>query len=387
MIISFTQEEKNWLGERWSIKPGCPDYVRLSLEEKLTLFDLYDSFFEDDNVEELRERIEALKTERKKVMEVKCSFSDVSEHDMDLLFLEEFVCSTDFVRIFTEAAGIGFSRVLSVHSSKKDVALGESDMTVVIKSGDEKIGLLIEDKIDALAMPEQAARYTLRGRKCVEKGEYDRFFVFIIAPEKYLSQNDEAQKYPYKIEYERILEYFEELQEYDRRAVFKIQQIKLAIDKQKKGYQIEEDRAVTDFWIKYSEYQKKNNPGLLFVYNGEIKGSKAKWPQFNTVLDGLYMYHKTEQGAVDLTFDICGDRILEVEQLLSNSVGDYLKNGFTVHRTGKSAAVRLSVPALNLHKPFESQIELIRICFEAIQKMSDTAKLFNFETVYGLLKK
>ena len=107
-----------------SIKPGCPDYVRLSLEEKLKLFDLYDDFSEEDNCEEIRQRIETLKSERKKVMEVKCSFSDVSEHDMDLLFLEEFVCSTDFVRIFTEAAGIGFSRVLSVHSSKKTLLSG-----------------------------------------------------------------------------------------------------------------------------------------------------------------------------------------------------------------------------------------------------------------------
>ena len=320
-------------------------------------------------------------------MEVKCIFSDVSEHDMDMLFLEEFVCSTDFVRIFTETAGIDFSRVLSVYSSKTDVALGESDMTVVVKSGDEKIGLLIEDKIDALAMPEQAARYTLRGRKGIEQGEYDRFFVFIIAPRKYLYQNAEAQKYPYKIEYEQVLEYFEKLRKFDHRAVFKIQQIKQAIDKQKKGYQVEEDPAVTEFWSKYSEYQKKYYPGLLFVYSGEVKGSKATWPQFNTVIDGLYMYHKTEQGAVDLTFDRCADKILAVEQLLSNAVGDYLNKGFTVHRTGKSAAVRLAVPVLNLHKPFDSQWEYIQPCFEAIQKMSDTVKLFKFETVYGLLSK
>ena len=321
-------------------------------------------------------------------MDTKCFFRDVTEHDMDLLFLEEFVCSQDFVSIFTEKAGIDFSRVLSVYSSKTDVALGESDMTVVVKSGEQKIGLLIEDKIDALAMPEQSARYSLRGQKGIETGEYDRFFVFIIAPKQYLTQNAEAQKYPLKIEYERILDYFEKLKKQgDSRAAFKIQQIKQAIEKQKKGYQVEEDRAVTEFWGNYSDYQKKHYPGVLLVYNGEKKGAKSKWPQFNTFIEGLYMYHKTESGYVDLTFDRCADRILEVEQLLLDTVDDYSQKGYTVNRTGKSAAIRLSVPLLDLHKPFEDQIGEIKLCFEAINKMTEVAKRLPFATVSTLINK
>ena len=127
-------------------------------------------------------------------MKTICRFSDVSEHDMDMLFLEEFVCSEEFTRIFTDMVGVSDPKVLSVHSSKTDVSLGESDMTVVVQSNNERIGLLIEDKIAAIAMPEQSARYSLRGRKGIERGDYDRFFVFIIAPQKYLSQNAEAQK-------------------------------------------------------------------------------------------------------------------------------------------------------------------------------------------------
>lgn len=314
---------------------------------------------------------------------VLCTFSDVSEHDMDLLFLEEFVCSEVFTRIFTDSVGINDATVLSIHSSKTDVSLGESDMTVMVESQGEKIGLLIEDKIDAIAMPEQAARYTLRGQKGVQRGDYSRFFVFIIAPRKYLSQNSEAKKYPNRIEYERVLSYFENMNE--PRAAFKIQQIKQAIEKQKKGYQVEMDPAVTDFWSRYADYQKENYPGVLFLYNNEIKGANATWPRFNTIHSGLYMYHKTEFGVVDMTFEGCPERILEIEQLLKDTIGDYLANGFTVQKTGKSAAVRLVVPILDLHKSFDAQKELIKAGFEAIQTMSDTAKRFPPSTVAKIL--
>ncbi len=304
---------------------------------------------------------------------------------MDMLFLEEFVCSSRFMRIFTDAIGINDAKVLSVFSSNTYPGLGESDMTVVVEANGEKIGLLIEDKIDAIAMPEQAARYTQRGQKGIEQGDYERFFVFIIAPKKYLSQNTESQKYPNRIEYETILTYFEGLDE--PRAPFKIQQIKQAIKKQKKGYQVEMDQAVTEFWSKYAEFRKENYPGVLFNYYGEIKGANATWPRFQTVFEGLYMNHKTEFGFIDMTFEKCANRIVQIEKLLEDTVGDYLKNGFTVHRTGKSAAVRLIVPIIDVHKSFESQRDEIKICFEAIRKMSETAKLFPYSEVAQLLGK
>lgn len=316
---------------------------------------------------------------------INCFFSDVSEHDMDLLFLEEFVCSKEFLTIFTSQIGIKCERVISVYSSKTDVSLGESDITVIIESNGEKIGLLIEDKIDAVAMPEQALRYNKRGQKGIEHGDYTRFFVFIIAPRKYLSQNNEAQNYQYKVEYETILSYFESIN--DARAPFKIKQIKQAIDKQKKGYQVEIDPLVTEFWNKYSEYQKTYYPELYFLYNGEAKGANATWTRFRTVIDGVYMYHKTEFGYVDLTLDKCADKIIEIERLLSDSVGDFIKEGYTVHKTNKSAAIRLIVPILDLHKPFNQQKNNVEKGFAAVKKISEMVKLFDVKTIYSLIQK
>lgn len=316
---------------------------------------------------------------------IQCYFGDVYEHDMDLLFLEEFVCSDDFLQIFTEQIGIHNAKVLSVYSSKTDILLGESDITVVLETNGEKIGLLIENKIDALAMPEQAARYALRGQKGVEKGDYDRFFVFIIAPKKYLLQNSEAKKYPHSVEYERVLSYFENHK--DSRSEFKIQQIRQAIDKQKKGYQVEMDKAVTEFWNNYLEYQRMHYPEVDFIYRGEIKGANATWPRFRTVIDGLYLFHKSEFGFVDLTFDNCGDKIVAVERLLSDTVGDYLKQGYSVHKTSKSAAIRIMVPITDFHRPFEEQSDKVETVFKSIKKMTELAKLLSYQGVMNLLMK
>lgn len=52
---------------------------------------------------------------------------------------------------------------------------GESDITVVIEMEGRRYALLIEDKIDALAMPDQQFRYTTRGDKVIAKQEYDEY--------------------------------------------------------------------------------------------------------------------------------------------------------------------------------------------------------------------
>ena len=306
---------------------------------------------------------------------IDCKFSDVTEHDMDMLFLEEFVSSKAFLDIFTKPIGISSAKVVSVQSSKTDVLLGESDMTITIEKDSERIGLLIENKIDAIAMHCQAERYFLRGEKSISAGEFDKYFVFIIAPREYMKNNSEAQKYPNKVEYESVLDYFKSLKE--PRAEFNIQQINQAIEKQKKGYQVEIDVAVTEFWKKYSEYQKQFYSDLYFIYNYEAKGANATWPRFRTVVDGLYILHKAESGFVDLTIEGYADKIVDVEHMLDQTIENRLSEGLTVHKTGKSAAVRSLVPALDFHKPFDEQIKKINVCFSSIRKMSETAKLLS----------
>lgn len=304
---------------------------------------------------------------------IKCKFSDVSERDMDLLFLEEFSCSQDFADIFLSKIGMTGAKVIEIEQSKVDVEFGESDMTVIVDCVGRRHAILIEDKIDAIAMPNQSGRYSERGKKGIENGDYISFDVFIIAPKKYLEQNEEAKKYPNSVTYEECLDYFSSLKE--KRATFKIQQIKQAICKQKTGgYTVIENKRVTDSWEKYIAMKDAEYPYLWLATSGGPKGAKASWPRFNTVIKGLYMYHKTEFGFIDMNFSGCAEKVTELRTALDSMLGDLTNQRLSVHVTGKSAVLRMRVPVIDFKKPFEEQHSIARECFEAIAIMTSLAE-------------
>ena len=299
-------------------------------------------------------------------------FNDVTERDMDILFLEEIASSKAFASIFLSKVNIKDADVIETEVSKTAIEFGESDMTVVFSVENGKHALLIEDKIDAIAMPRQCERYFKRGELGVANGEYDSFDVFIIAPEKYLSQNIEAAKYPNKVTYEECAEYFA-LQN-NIRSAFKFQQISQAINKQKHGYQVVENKAVTEFWDKYITYKEQNHPELWLVSKRGVKGANARWPHYNTVIDNMFIYHKSEVGYVDMTISGAADKIILLEQALINASFNLSERGMTLVKTGKSAAIRVSVPVLDFTKPFEIYSKDISLCFDAIVKLTNAAK-------------
>ena len=315
---------------------------------------------------------------------IELKFSDITEHDIDLLLVEEFFCSQKFIELFIEPLNIENAKVISIQHSKIDPELGESDIVVILESGEVRIALLIEDKIDAAAMPNQAERYLFRGEKGIANGEYDRFCTYIVAPSEYILSNDEASKYQHKITYEQILDYFEE--QNNLRAAFKRKQLMQAIHKQRNGYQVVENINVTEFWRKYISYQKSHYPNLKLVSSAGKKGSRASWPQFNTHIKGMFIYHKSEFGYVDLTFNGTAKVIDRLDIVLKQSLGDYSSHRLTLQVTGKSAALRLECSVLNFKEPFEEQIESVRQCFEAIEKMSDVAKRLDTVNIMQIIE-
>lgn len=135
----------------------------------------------------------------------------ISERDMDLLFVESITTDPGFCDLLlrkTDLAGKPF-QVLGAELSKSDSDLGESDITVVVDVEGNKYGLLIEDKIDAIAMQEQHGRYVRRGEKGIKAGEYIGYRVFIICPKKYYENNAEAKLYEHIQTYEECKQYFD----------------------------------------------------------------------------------------------------------------------------------------------------------------------------------
>ena len=127
---------------------------------------------------------------------IHCSFNAVHERDMDILFLEALASDSGFTNLVLSKTKYcnKESQVLRATLSETETDLGETDICVILQIEDIRVGLLIEDKIDAIAMPEQSLRYHKRAEKSILKGKFDAYEVFIFCPQKYYENNAEAKK-------------------------------------------------------------------------------------------------------------------------------------------------------------------------------------------------
>lgn len=310
-------------------------------------------------------------------MDIKVNFSSVEERDMDTFFLEALGSDKNFLQLFlnkVESLKNGTFEILSIELSKEDRD-GESDITVIIEGNGKRHGLLIEDKINAKAMPEQCNRYTIRGKTGVKNGDYKDFFVFIVSPEKYYKQNDEAKKYDFYVSYEECLHYLKTKN--DTLSKIWIQQIEQSIAKVKNTAPITKDEKRVAFFKKYLEYQEQHYSELNNVNNID-NATKAGWPHFSAAPKNAYMLHKTERGQFDLTFNGTIKKKITFDTLKK-----YIeKMGFSdikVVETGKSIALRKTVPIIDFDKEFDDiNKKDLDECFKAGCELKRLADIISY---------
>ena len=303
---------------------------------------------------------------------VNCSFNAVHERDMDILFLESLVSDPDFMKLVlgkTDYAGKEF-RVLGAALSETENNLGETDIGVILQIEDLRVGLLIEDKVDAIAMPDQHLRYLKRGEIGIQKGKYNAFEVFIFCPQKYYHNNAEAKKYENVMFYESFKDYFDGKDDLISRV--RSQQLAQAIERAKKPSEVTINEAANLFLNKYKAYQKKHYPRLNLRTSDKSNGW---WPYYLTRLGDIYIYHKRPDGFVDLTFPNAANHIDILQNMASWLRNHYMPNVVAV-KTGRAAALRIEVPKMPLTAVFEHMEEMdIRKCFDAIQALTDFANM------------
>ena len=151
------------------------------------------------------------------------------------------------------------------------------------------------------------------------------------------------------------------------------EQLKQALSKGLGGT-VEPNPAAIAFFEKYREYMEAHNY-KLDIRNK--KGSNAWWPHYATEFGNAYIFHKVSDGVVDMTFPNGAKNIVTM---------DYIAQWLNVHgmpnvkaqKTGKAAALRISVPVLDQHKPFEdASQEDVKACFDAVQQLSDLALMLS----------
>lgn len=299
---------------------------------------------------------------------MKNHFDSVYERDMDLLFMRRLAEDEEFVRKFflskEELAEKGYDKadftVVSVaHSVMTED--GESDIEAVLDIGGIKIALLIEDKIDAIAMPEQADRYRVRGDKAIQRGDYDEYHVFIIAPEAYLKRNAEAHKYPNKISYQEIQDSTED--EFEREMIASALSGANIV-------KLPRNAVVTAFWDKLYDYLDENYHDVFRVHGHkgmEKSGGAGQWITISCA-DPYQLQIKSDRGYVDLEISGYAERFA---QFSKDNLTLIDEKRLYVRTATKSLAIRKYVGTIDFTEPFESQIPALKAAFDAAKELQE----------------
>ena len=302
-----------------------------------------------------------------------CNFNNtITERDMDMLLAQSIITDPEFCRIIvdkTELKGKPFD-VKEVEVSKEDSKLGESDVTVIIDVNGELYGLLIEDKIDAGAQPNQHGRYVKRGNLGIEEGDYKAYSVFLFCPEKYYSNNNEAKLYEHLLTYEECKAYFDSKK--DPLSMFRSQQLAQAIKKAKRPAPNTVDEKSNAFLRQYIKYQRQYYPSLDLSTREDRNGG---WTDFRTELGYVYLNHKIEEGYVDLTFPKAAEKIERVK-LIAEWARAHDLFEITVVKARKGAMLRIHVPKLDIQKGFDFvDRSKLNKCLDAVKELTDFANM------------
>ena len=288
------------------------------------------------------------------------TFRAVSEHDIDMLALEEIHASPEFRSWLAEQCSISEAESLRFEGSWHSVTesdLGESDLVLLLREPDgERVCILIENKVDAAPQPKQAARYRKRGESGVVRGGWDRFTTAIIAPDEYL-QSEWTEDYEHRISYEDIRDQIASSDLASDRREFKVAMIDAAIDQSRRGYRPVADPIVTAFYKAFHAFVEDEFAELNMKKPGNVP-SKSGWIHYKPQgLDKQFtLRHKLQFGRVDLEMPGCGQLL---DQIASDNE-DLIGADVQVIQVGKAAALSISVPEIDKTEDLDGQIVAAR---------------------------
>jgi len=294
----------------------------------------------------------------------------ITERDIDLLLLEEFHVSARFGSWFINrvlAEEIGPVTFLDAWHSLSSSTLGESDLVLLFKdSAQKKWAILIEDKIDAPPQPNQAARYTERGKAGIEQGDWDLFKTAIVAPGRYLSTSADARNYDAKVSYEALRAWFQHDTVDKERSAYRSRIVQEGIDQNRRGYNPKIDERVTRFWRAYWECASREFPELSMAEPGG-KPARSTWISFHPKELGKnrQIWHKMEMGYVDLEIKGAGDAVDAIR-----SAYNALEAPDTeIVRTGKAASIRVRLTPVDALGDFHEQVDKVRAALRAAYRL------------------
>jgi biotin-(acetyl-CoA carboxylase) ligase len=295
----------------------------------------------------------------------------ITERDLDLLILEEFHSSENFIFWFLKQLDnslLDFNLFDNAHHSVIDYNLGESDLFIITKNIlNQKLLILIENKINSDFQELQDIRYKERAIKYLEEKDYYLAKTVLIAPQNYIDNTCENVDFDYYVSYENIRDWFE-LQK-DKRSIYKQNIINLAINKERRGYSAILNENATNFHNLYFEKVQKSFKEITMKQpKGIPAGStfislKYNNLRLNNELTHKLIVKKTGFGYIDWSI-----KNIKYEDI-KNSISDCLLSEMQLKKTGNSISVSIKIPSIDVLKPFEEQIDNIEIAFTNIRTL------------------
>lgn len=276
----------------------------------------------------------------------------VSESDIDWLFCVELNSSKQFRKligsiVFPEVDNFGHVRAWRSISN----TIGESDLVWLIEHPSKgRLIILIENKINATAQPEQYNRYVQRGNKYIKEGIANEYLVALLSPKSYSSAD--SSDYPVYIHYEHIIEWLQLRQ--DERSKYICSLYKNATNKKISPIIVDEENL--HFRENVYHLAKKEFP-LLNVVNPKSDCNNIwismRYPGYEIVYKTFKKNLKYTGSVVDLVISGRGN---DVELLKARYVAPLKETGISVEKTGKSASFRLNVPMIEPPKFNEDKV-------------------------------
>lgn len=123
------------------------------------------------------------------------SFETVGENEIGFSVAQLIETSDSFRRWFVSQANsaIEFGEYIGgvIHASYAGEGESDIEFGFLTETGDRYL-VLVENKIDADKQPNQIERYYNRGQFRVERDDWDLYTVCLLAPERYVSEEDET---------------------------------------------------------------------------------------------------------------------------------------------------------------------------------------------------
>lgn len=287
------------------------------------------------------------------------------ERDIDLLICAELHGAQMLHSYFSECAGLGECAFEGAWASRSERD-GETDLVLAVSNAAGTHFMLIENKIAASFQRDQGLRYQQRALRWREEAGVTSCQCVLLAPRSYL-ERAVHQGFDLAIAYEEIVTVMERMA--DARSIFSAIALRDGISAAKRGYVMEPDEPTSDLWRYYWSTAMAHAPALKMPPPNE-KPSGSNWIYFREA-DGLgpredrraVVVHKAERGQVDLQFWSTSPADLHAV------ASDLVEPDMQIVKAGKSASIRVSVPAMIFSEPPENQEEAILEGIRASERM------------------